>query len=658
MNLSGQQNRLENFSMVDGLPSLAINDILQDEIGYLWLASNKGLVRFDGNEFKSFTTKNSATINTLFFKDNLLYIGSKKGLCVKRNNEITCFGNENILKIIAIKGAVFLGTTQGVFELREDYLAPLKINTLLDFSMIHDLIVNKESIYIASNKGLWKLKSLKKGSKPEKIMEGTITSLLVQNKKILATTSNNGIKIIKNDSISSTIYTAKGSQKSTRIDTEIWLSTLEHGIEIYNADNFSFQRKINKYNTLETNNIQTVFKDNQDHIWIGTSDKGIYKIQKETLDSNKIKPTLYLEKFAVNYKNIDSIDINNYTKKITLKPSQNNVSIVFKTVDLEAPNNVQYRYKIADKFSPWSANNSIEFGNLNPGNYTFSVQSRNQYLLESTLKNFSFYIDIPLYKKPWFLIGLISLFFLILSVFVEFYIRSIRNKNQQKIEELEREKHLLSLEQKALQLQMNPHFIFNVLNGIKGLGNLGKTQELNKAISQFSVLLRSVLNNARLEEISLQEEIESLKNYLDLEQQMSSKSFTYSIEKNLDTTDAEEILIPPMLLQPLVENAIEHGIQANATNGKIRIEFKIQHPFLECSIIDNGIGIHHFKDKDNENGNDKGNDKEHASVALSITKERIINLSNKNSFSIDEIQQRTTTNGTKVWFKIPFKTDY
>ena len=209
---------------------------------------------------------------------------------------------------------------------------------------------------------------------------------------------------------------------------------------------------------------------------------------------------------------------------------------------------------------------------------------------------------------------------------------------------------MLSLEQKALQLQMNPHFIFNVLNGIKGLGNLGKTKELNKAISQFSVLLRSVLNNARLEEISLHEEIESLKNYLDLEQQMSSKSFTYSIEKNLDTTDAEEILIPPMLLQPLVENAIEHGIQANATDGKIRIEFKIQHPFLECSIIDNGIGIHHYKD------NEK--DKEHASVALIITKERIINLSNKNSFSIDEIQQGTLTNGTKVWFKIPLRTDY
>jgi ligand-binding sensor domain-containing protein len=235
MNLSGQQNRLENFAIKDGLPSLAINDILQDEIGYLWLASNKGLVRFDGNEFKGYTTQSSATINTLFFKDNLLYIGSKRGLCVKRNNEITCFGNQNILKIVAIKDAIILGTTQGIFELREDDLAPLKINSSLDFSMIHDLIVVKESIYVASNNGLWKLNSLKKGSHHKKIMEGTITSLLVQNNKIIATTSNNGMKIIENDRISSTIYTAKSSQNSTRIDTEIWLSTLDNGIEIYNA---------------------------------------------------------------------------------------------------------------------------------------------------------------------------------------------------------------------------------------------------------------------------------------------------------------------------------------------------------------------------------------------------------------------------------------
>jgi sensor histidine kinase YesM len=131
---------------------------------------------------------------------------------------------------------------------------------------------------------------------------------------------------------------------------------------------------------------------------------------------------------------------------------------------------------------------------------------------------------------------------------------------------------------------------------------------------------------------------------------MSSKSFIYSIEKNLNNTDTEEILIPPMLLQPFLENAIEHGIQANSVEGKIIVEFNIDHQFLECSIIDNGIGFHHSKD------NNK--DKEHASVALTITKERIINLSNKNSFSIDEIKIDNAISGTKVWFKIPLKTDY
>ena len=649
-NLSGQQNSLENFSVNEGLSSLSINDILQDEIGYLWLASNKGLVRFDGNEFKRFETQSASKVNTLFFKNNKLYIGSEKGLCVKGNSEITCFGKENIIKIIAINDTIILGTTEGIYEVKEDYLQPLKINSIIDFSIIYDLIVDKESIYIASNKGLWKLNSIKKGNNSKKIIEGTITSLLVHNKKILAATSKDGMKVIENDTISSTIHTAENSKNIAIINTEIWLATLGNGIEIYNANNFSFQRKINKYNTLETNNIHTIFKDNRDNIWIGTSNKGIYKLKKETRNSKKIQPKIYLENIAINYQKIDSININNYSKKLELKPAQNNISISFKTVDLEAPKNIQYRYKIADEFSPWSSNNSINFGNLEAGTYTFSVQSRNNHLLESDLKNFSFYIDIHVFKKTWFLIGSFSFIVLILSVFVEFYIRNIKKRNKQRIEELKREKYLKSLEQKALQLQMNPHFIFNVLNGIKALGNNGKTSELNKTISQFSVLLRSVLNNSRLEEISLQEEIESLKNYLNLEQRMSSKSFIYSIEKNLNNTDSEEILIPPMLLQPFLENAIEHGIQANSVEGKIIVEFNIDHQFLECSIIDNGIGFHHSKD------NNK--DKEHASVALTITKERIINLSNKNSFSIDEIKINNAISGTKVWFKIPLKTDY
>ena len=196
---------------------------------------------------------------------------------------------------------------------------------------------------------------------------------------------------------------------------------------------------------------------------------------------------------------------------------------------------------------------------------------------------------------------------------------------------------------------MNPHFIFNVLNGIKALGNSGKTDKLNKTISQFSVLLRSILSNSRKEEISLKEEINSLKNYIELEQSMSSKTFEYTIKTDLKNIDIEEVLIPTMLIQPFIENAIKHGFQTHK-KGKITINFEIKNTFLNCSIIDNGIGIHQsMKQKPNT---------DHTSVALKVSKERIKNISVKNSFSIDEIIESTNIKGTKVWFKIPLKTDY
>jgi sensor histidine kinase YesM len=207
----------------------------------------------------------------------------------------------------------------------------------------------------------------------------------------------------------------------------------------------------------------------------------------------------------------------------------------------------------------------------------------------------------------------------------------------------------LSLEQKALQLQMNPHFIFNVLNGIKALGNSGKIEELNTTISKFSVLLRGILHNSRKEEITLREEISLLKNYIELEQRMSSKSFAYTIHTNLNNIDADEILIPTMLLQPFAENCVQHAFQ-NATLGEMFISFEVKHHFLYCLIIDNGIGIHESKRR-KENLN-------HNSVALKVSKERMQILSDKSSFSIDEIVKENKIKGTKVSFRIPLKTDY
>ena len=226
----------------------------------------------------------------------------------------------------------------------------------------------------------------------------------------------------------------------------------------------------------------------------------------------------------------------------------------------------------------------------------------------------------------------------------------IQRKNNAKVEKLTLENNLITLEQKALQLQMNPHFIFNVLNGIKALGNSGNTKKLNTTVSQFAVLLRSILQNSRRQEISLSEEIETLKNYLELEQQLSINVFEYEIKSATKNIDIEEILIPPMLLQPFIENSIKHGFKGKNKDGKIVVNFEIKNNFLFCSITDNGIGFvqsQRLKTATN-----------HKSVALKVTKERIKNLSKSSTIDINELKENNQIRGTKVAFKIPLKTDY
>ena len=252
-----------------------------------------------------------------------------------------------------------------------------------------------------------------------------------------------------------------------------------------------------------------------------------------------------------------------------------------------------------------------------------------------------------MYQKTWFIVSATTLVILIFLLIIFSFFRRKQLKNKQKIEKLTLENYLITLEQKALQLQMNPHFIFNVLNGIKAFGYNGNTKELNTTISQFAALLRSLLQNSRKEEISLSEEIDTLKNYLNLEQKMNA-NFEYTITTEVGNIATEEILIPPMLVQPFVENSIKHGFKN--VNGKVSIHFKTKNNHLVCTIIDNGIGIEQSK---------KGKTAStHTSIALKVTKERIENLSKTSTLEIKELAENSYVIGTKVEFKIPLKTDY
>jgi tetratricopeptide (TPR) repeat protein len=202
------------------------------------------------------------------------------------------------------------------------------------------------------------------------------------------------------------------------------------------------------------------------------------------------------------------------------------------------------------------------------------------------------------------------------------------------------------LEQKLLRSQMNPHFIFNSLQAIQNYILKHEKEEAVKYLSSFANITRSVLENSRMERIPLKKEITLLENYLHLQKLRFGKRFDYQIHIDQEI-DVESTEIPPMLSQPFIENALEHGMQDIESGGKIDVYFTVKNNTLLFEVIDNGKGI-----QTNDNSL-----KQHQSLALAITKERV-DLMNKKAaqktiFSINDAFPGEERKGVKVHFSIP-----
>ncbi|MCZ4243589.1 histidine kinase [Pedobacter punctiformis] len=190
-------------------------------------------------------------------------------------------------------------------------------------------------------------------------------------------------------------------------------------------------------------------------------------------------------------------------------------------------------------------------------------------------------------QQRWTL-GLAFLIFLgVLSFFYIIY-RQQRLKERNKL--LQSENQRLNIEQKLLQAQLNPHFIFNAIANLQGLVTSGDTREFLRYLAAFSKLLRSILEQSRKDFIDLDEEISSLDNYLQLQQMRFTGLFEYHITAD-DNLSLENILIPPMLIQPFVENSIEHGFRNIQHKGILNIIFKVENDQLVINVDDNGSGL-------------------------------------------------------------------
>lgn len=235
-------------------------------------------------------------------------------------------------------------------------------------------------------------------------------------------------------------------------------------------------------------------------------------------------------------------------------------------------------------------------------------------------------------NKNRILLFIISIVLLLISFIIYLFLK-------QKLAKSKYEANLFN--QKLLRLQMNPHFIFNVLASIQSYMFEKDVKKAAIYLSSFSKLTRSILNNSREEFISLQEDIDTIENYLKIQQMRFENKFTYEIIID-NSIETENVQVPPMLIQPFAENAVVHGFKDIDYDGYLKIEYTQDKDFIKLAITDNGKGILKHKSK------------KHKSHALNITKERlnILNKKHKVSFQVINLNDK----GVKVIFSIPLIT--
>lgn len=236
--------------------------------------------------------------------------------------------------------------------------------------------------------------------------------------------------------------------------------------------------------------------------------------------------------------------------------------------------------------------------------------------------------------KEFQLLGVLILLFIVVIIGWLFIRQNKMRASQQ----------AMQLEQQLLRSQMNPHFIFNSLIAIESFIYNNEPKAAGRYLSGFARLMRLILENSRKEVVTLDKEIEGLENYLQLQRLRYNQAFDYriSVAPELETDFIE---LPPMLAQPFIENAIEHGLRDVSEGGLIEITFSKRDHALLLQIKDNGTGIHQ---KANQG---------HQSLATTITQERIELFNKKNkqkaSFSVTDAYPQQERKGVLVTFVLP-----
>ncbi|MDX1409803.1 MAG: histidine kinase, partial [Saprospiraceae bacterium] len=322
----------------------------------------------------------------------------------------------------------------------------------------------------------------------------------------------------------------------------------------------------------------------------------------------------------------------NYLDQIHVPTGSNVVDIAFQGLAYPTDELVRYSYRLSDD-SPWidiGSNKLVTLPDLSPGDYAFAVKAGAP-ATDAPARTLLVHVPTPLHQRPWFIA--IVILAVLLGIYA-WYRSRIRRIQRREAEKTEINKRFAQLELKALRSQMNPHFMFNSLNSIKDFILHARPEKAAEYLSDFAHLIRMILQNSREKTISLHQELETLMLYIALEQ----LRFEHSFELNCivdPEINLHEVMIPPMLLQPYVENAIWHGLMHKEGQGHLILEFNQKGQNVECVVDDDGVGRDRARELKSLSAT------RYKSMGMGITRDRIEILNRMESLGIDvEIEDK------------------
>lgn len=661
--------------------------IIEDTKGNIWVATDNGIFRYDGYEALNFSTYLinkfpeyiGVTEEGIILIDNFgkLWIGNRSGLFVYDFKK-------DELKTIALGESIPANSSALAVEyltLIEDHLYVLAKSglTIIDTKTekIIDQFFNETNV-------------LNFSQNDASVPNGTTVAHVV-NDSILYAHSMAGMRRVNMNTREEVIYKAPFRRPNHHWfynaiikKDSIWMSSWGAGLVTFNLKTNQFKdyylptpyipsRKLNIVKNIQSINDSTFL------LSLSSAGLGVFDIKNHQF---QLIPSVYIPNHFRGVASFTFIDSRGYAwvgrpleflrSKVPVRPPTSSefhlsiARILHHQMELARPSTdlssslnlneltsqqisiilaVSHQDKLKEKLSfryqlnnkKWVAldeGQTIHLNNLSAGKNSIDIEVRlNEKLLDRTQYNFE--VKIPFYKQTWFWILMIA-FAALLSYF--WYLEKIKRLKKEQAIVLDYEKQLARLETMALRSQMNPHFIFNSINSIKGLIITDKKEEASDQLTRFAKFMRNILNYSDKDLITLADELKFLKAYCRLEQFKNSKFIDYQV--HLDTNiDEYEILIPPFLLQPFLENSFKHAFKDSKINdASIELSISQMDRFLKVQICDNGIGTQSNKDTD------------HVSKGINIVKKRL-ELRNGMEDNI-QVSFNGYLQGTTVDFKI------